>query len=699
MAEHNTSETDDRARTQPHAHIEPSRADTGHASGGGHISLLGAGPVLLGSALSNTVVIKDPTVAPQQAEIALQRDGRVEIRDVANGATFVNGRPVQRDTLLPGAEIRVGKQRFILSGTELVPLQDANEMRVDAIHLEQRVQRGSLIGSRKILLDDVSLTLLPGSFVAIVGASGSGKTTLLRALSGQATPTSGEVLYNGRNLLAYRRELSSELGYVPQDDIVHKNLSVERALFYAGRLRLPNGTTHAQIEERVGQVLGDVELTEQRHQLVAELSGGQRKRVNIALELLARPAVFYLDEPTSGLDPGLDLKMMKLLRRLADRGQTVVLVTHATNNIDLCDGVCFLAPNGRVAYYGPPEGLKQLFGSSNYADIYNALYEAPDEWVARFRQSADYVRYVESPRMQSEDMARDGTTALAPDEAVSFRSIGAVHQFFVLTRRYLDLFAHDPINLMILLAQAPIIALLVNVLAERDSLHDVLAPANPAVHTDFFAQRTLFILACSAIWFGIINAAREIVKEKAIYLRERTVNLGLMPYVLSKVVVLGALCAVQSLVLLAIVGAKSGYPPRGILWPGTNGAFAELYFSLVLMALVGLTLGLLVSALAPTTDRALSIVPIILIPQIMFSNVIFSLSDPVSKWISYLMPSRWGMQAMGSIVRISDRYAELDIPFYRADAHHLLGFWGALAGLALLFFALTLIFQKAKDLR
>ncbi len=631
----------------------------------------------------------------------MRRDGRIEIRDVANGATLVNGRPVQRDNLLSGAEIRLGTQRFVLDGTDLIPLHDAGGMRVDAIHLEQLAERGGLVGSRKVLLDDVSLTLLPGSFVAIVGASGAGKTTLLRALSGQVPPTSGQVLYNGRDLFTHQRELSNALGYVPQDDIVHKNLSVERALFYAGRLRLPKGTSHAQIAERVRQVLNDVDLMDQRKQLVAQLSGGQRKRVNIALELLARPAVFFLDEPTSGLDPGLDLKMMTLLRRLADRGQTVVLVTHATTNIDLCDAVCFLAPNGRLAYYGPPERLKEHFGTGNYADIYNALYESPDDWVARFRQSTDYVQNVESPRLQSEDMARAGATepAIAPGETDTFHPIGAFHQFLILTRRYLVLFAHDPINLLILLAQAPIIAGLVTVLAERHSLHDVMAPANPAVHMDFVAQRTLFILSCSAIWFGIINAAREIVKEKAIYLRERAVNLGILPYVMSKVVVLGALCAIQSFVLLAIVGTKSGYPPRGILWPGTNGSFAELYISLVLMALAGLMLGLLVSALAPTTDRALSIVPIILIPQILFSNVIFSLSDPVSKWISYFMPSRWGMQATGSIVRISDARAELDIPFYRADTQHLLAFWGALVGLALLFFLLTLFFQKAKDRR
>lgn len=675
---------------------------------GKRVELCPGRPLLIGSAPDSSIVIEGDGAAPRQASILLDSSGHTAITDLANnGRTQVNGVPVRWAELIPGAELRIGEQRFVFAANQLIRFDEAHDVRVDALHLRQTVRSGPFGLGRKVLLDDVSLTLLPGTFVAVVGASGAGKSTLLRALSGQAGVQSGRVLYNGRNLPGHRHDFCTTLGYVPQDDIVHKNLPLDAALYYAARLRLRKGTPRRQVIERVNQVLEDVELTPQRHQLISQLSGGQRKRVNIALELLGRPSIFYLDEPTSGLDPGLDLKMMQLLRRLADRGQTIVLVTHTTENIDLCDDICFLAPDGKMAYYGPPDGLKRFFHTDSYAEIYNALYDDPDTWVQRFRQSPDFLNYVDGPRLQSENLAQHEpvqTVAAPEDKRGGERSeagcgIGDAMQLSLLTRRYVRLLVHDRVNLLILLLQAPIIAWLVTLLAEKNGIYHVMHPQARGLHADIFAQRTLFILVCSAIWFGIINAAREIVKEDQIYRRERAVNLHIGPYVASKVLVLGVLCAIQSALLLGIVGLKSGYPTSGILWPGQTGAIAELFISLLLCALAGLMLGLMVSAFAPTTDRALSIVPIVLIPQIIFSGVIFSMSHQVAKTISYLMPARWGMQATGSIARISDKFAQMDIPFYRSDPSHLLGFWAATVALIVLFLLLTLLFMRRKDLR
>jgi len=701
---------------------------------GGRRIPLGDTPVLIGSAPDNTITLPDPEVAPYHARIERDASGQFEVTELAaNQGLFVNSIPIRKAYLLTGAELRIGQHRFIFTGDDLLLYDAQREARVDAINLSEAVREGGLGplgGHQKVLLDNISITLLPGTFVAIVGASGAGKTTLLRALSGQDPAENGKVLYNGMEVVEKRHAFSTRAGYVPQDDIVHKNLTVERALYYAGRLRLPETTTRAQVWERVRQALAAVELTDQRRMVIGKLSGGQRKRVNIALELLARPTIFYLDEPTSGLDPGLDRMMMELLRRLANSGQTVALVTHATSNIDICDYICFLAPNGRLAYYGPPERLKQFFQVDDYADIYNALYSDPDRWVALFHQSPDYLQYVEALRLQGENLARAEASAGAPGAAADgigahvsaprganaqgagarvgvasaprseARPVGSdrVRQFFILTQRYLNLLAHDPINVLILLAQAPIIALLITVLADKNIVHQVMVPPNPAFHADFSAQRTLFIIVCSAVWFGIVNAAREIVKEAPIYRRERSVSLHLWPYILSKLVVLGLLCAIQDAALLLIVGAKVGYPTRGLLWPGTGGAFAEMYLTLLLVALVGLTLGLLISALAPTTDRAMSIVPLALIPQIIFANVIFTLSGVWGKIISYLIPARWGMQAIGSVVRLNDTYAGMDgMAFYNASPWRLLGFWAMLVALGVVFLGLTYLFQRRKD--
>ncbi len=724
--------------------------------------VLGDQPVFIGSSRRNTLFIPDTGVAPLQARIEHDQTGEYTLTALARGV-YINGIAVQQAVLLPGAELRIGRHRFIFTGKELHQYDAEQEVRVDAIDLTETRRVGLLGLHRKVLLDDISISLLPGSFVAIVGASGAGKSTLLRALSGQQPADKGTVLYNGLTMLTKRHHFCTSMGYVPQDDIVHKNLTVESALTYEARLRLPESYSHQQIADHVRWSLAAVELTEQRHQLISHLSGGQRKRVNIALELLGRPAIFYLDEPTAGLDPGLDAKMMQLLRRLADGGQTVALVTHATANIDMCDYVCFLAPNGRLAYYGPPEKLKQHFRTDNYAEMYNALYADPDRWVALFRQSPDYLQYVEGLRVQSENIAQ-AESEQAPKDALKAPTNAAVNapvnapmytaanapmmaagqapaamassmanpainpaapaqpapktdktgdspfglstecasnplrQFWLLTLRYLDLTIHDPINLLILLAQAPIIALLIVLLADKSAVHQVMSPPNPLTHTDYSAQRTLFIMVCSAIWFGIVNAAREIVKEAPIYRRERAVNLRIIPYIFSKIVVLGLLCAIQDAALLLIVGAKVGYPTRGLIWPGQGGAFAEMYISLLLMGLVGVLLGLFISALAPTSDRAMSLVPLALIPQIIFANVIFTLTGTAGKIISYLTPSRWGMQAMGATVRLNNTYAGMgDTPFYKSDVPHLLGFWLALVALAVLFFILTLLAQRSKD--
>lgn len=680
----------------------PGSAPVERSAYGRHISLTPGSALTIGRDSSNQIVLDGEDVAPEHAHITTDAGGQATITGLPDtSGTFVNGLHVENARLAPGAEVRIGSHRFVYTGTELTQYDDRQNVRIDAIDVTQSVHVGGIgpVGGRtKVLLDSISLTILPGTFVAIVGASGSGKTTLLGALNGQRPMKSGTVLYNGENFYENAGQFCTSLGYVPQDDIVHKNLSVEKALFYAARLRLPKGTTRRQIKQRISDVLDAVEMVPQRKQLISKLSGGQRKRVNIALELLASPAVFYLDEPTSGLDPGLDRKMMQLLRRLADRGHTVVLTTHATTNINIADYVCFLAPGGRLAFFGTPQELLRHFEKTDYAEIYNEVDADPGTWMARFRQSPEFLKYIEGPRLQS------GVKAEVEERATHRRRHTQtacrehqVRQFRLLTQRYFNLLWHDRVNLLILLLQAPIIAGFIVILASSNSLHTVSTPADLIHSTDYDAQRSLFIVAASAIWFGIINAAREIVKEEPIYRRERAINLGVVPYVLSKVVVLGCLCIIQDYLLLLIVGQKTGYPTHGAFFGGTTGAFGELYISLLLGSLVGLMLGLLVSALAPNTDRAVSIVPIVLIPQIIFSNVIFTLSGTFGTWISYVMPARWTMEALGSSAHLHNRFALQPHDFYVSDAGHVLGWWGALLLLAVVFFLITLFFQRRKD--
>jgi ABC-type multidrug transport system ATPase subunit len=544
----------------------------------------------------------------------------------------------------------------------------------------------------KVLLDHISLSIPPGTFVALVGSSGAGKTMLLDALSGMRPAHEGSVLYNGNDAYHHRAAFSTMLGYVPQDDLLHRNLTVERALYYTARLRLPDGGTHRQIEQRINDVLETMEITSTRKMRIRALSGGQRKRASMALELLAQPSLFFLDEPTSGLDPGLEYHIMFLLRRLADRGHTIILTTHSINNINVCDALYFLAQGGRLVYAGPPGETGLFFGKRDFAQIYNTLEpndahpDAPAVWEARFRSSPAYQRYIERPLQQGAMLSqqvqtRQVSTLPPPRRSHPFK------QFVLLVRRYVELLYNDPVNLLILLLQAPIIAAILLALTRTNIF------ASHTLFDEGDAQTPLFVMVMAAIWFGTLNSAREIVKEAPIYRRERTINLGLVPYVLSKVFVLGLLCVLQSFILLYIVGLKSGYPSSGILLP----PFAEMYVSLLLTSLGGLTMGLLVSSLAPNTDRAISIVPLLLIAQIIFAGNIFKLSGPAA-WLSYLMLARWGMMALGSTVNLHAEATQTASGFYGHDYGHLLQAWGALGALTLVFLGLTFFFQKRKDI-
>lgn len=660
-----------------------------------HIQLNTDQAVSLGRANDNQIVFDDPLVADHHAQIARDANGIYSITDLDTpSGTLVNGKPVQQTELQPGAEVCVGPYGFVFTGNELVQQDTDRNIAIDALDLRKRVSSGFLFWRKqRILLDDISLNIPPGAFVALVGGSGTGKTTLLSMLSGQRPPQQGTVLFNGQDLYQHLDAYSQMLGYVPQDDIIHKNLTVERALYYAARLRLPANWSRRQIHERIDQVLADVEMDQQRHQVISALSGGQRKRVSIGVELLSNPPVFFLDEPTSGLDLGLDRKIMQLLRRLANRGHTIVLATHTTNNLNLCDYVAFLAPGGRLAYYGPPEMIKLHFQLEDYGEIYNALYQDPDRWVAAFQSSPEYEKNITAPRARAEmEMNRTTRTAVMP---VAPPRTGQLRQLRLLTSRYLELFWRDRVNLIILLIQAPIIALLIMWLSKDNAFRNLT--------TDFglqdYAQRSLFIMVCSAVWFGTINSVREIVKEAAIYRRERALYLDIRAYVFSKILVLGTLCAVQSAVLLAIVARRTNYPAQGVFLKHTPyGALIEMAICLWLVSLVGLMLGLFISAVAPNSDRAVSFVIIVLIPQIIFANVIFSLGG-TSEVLSWLMPSRWGMQVLGSIVRLKDQFTDHSSPFYTTDPLHIASFAGALVVLGLVFFTLTLLFLERKDVR
>ena len=718
---------------------------------------LGAPVITIGRSPENMVVLSHPQVSGRHARLE-QVQGGYRIIDVGStNHSYVNGQRVTNQLLRPGDEIRIGPYKFTYTGTQLTQQDESKGIRIDALHLQK-------VGSKHtILINDISVAVPQRKFVALVGGSGAGKSTLMDALNGLRPAQKGLVMYNGQDYYRHLAAFSTQLGYVPQDDIIHRDLTVERALYYTARMRLPEDFTQAQIKQRIDEVLEDVEMKHRRSLLVSKLSGGQRKRVSIALELLANPSVFFLDEPTSGLDPGLDRKMMFLLRRLADKGHTIVLVTHATNNINACDYICFLAQGGRLAYFGPPNDAKAYFGKTDFAEIYSALEPTeenpniPEVAENRYIASPDYQKYVVGPLNQGpagHTNTSQQTAAVKPPKRGN-----PWKQFSLLSRRYLELLKNDRGNLLILLLQAPIIALILVLMLSSggngtfDPSSVAKCSLNPpgtglhipqtAPHSSncqnvvnflsntaegqayvashggnvigatqdfilpesgFDAQKYLFIMAFAAMMFGCINGAREIVKEAPIYRRERTVNLGIAPYMFSKIVVLGVLCLLQSAILVLTVNWIAPIQ-QGIFLP----APLEIYITLALTSLAGLMIGLTVSAIAPNNDRAVSFIPIILIPQVIFSGLLFNLNGFPLQAVGALFAVRWGMAASGSIVGLhgdklgSDDFSykgTLFSTFSQTEALiHLFVCWLALVVMILLLGIATAYFLKRKDIR
>ncbi len=711
--------------------------------------------ITIGRFPNNMVVLNHPLVSGYHARLERVRSGGYRIVDVGStNHVFVNAQQVRAKELNPEDVIRIGPFSLVYTGKQLIQQDESYSIRVDAVRLKTSGRRFH------VLLHDISLDIPARSFVAIVGSSGAGKSTLLNALSGLQPAGRGRVLYNGQDYYRNLASFNTQIGYVPQDDIIHPDLTVAQALYYTAKMRLPKDFTRSQIRDRIDEVLDEVEIRHRRGYLVKHLSGGERKRVSIALELLANPSIFFLDEPTSGLDPGLDRRMMQLLRKLADKGHTIVLVTHATNDITFCDYVCFLAQGGRLAFYGPPTEALTYFGTRDFAEIYNALEPTPDDKkipadaADNFKRSPYYQRYVKEPL----DRVVAGREALfeAMEQERRPRRGRPRRQFWLLTRRYIKLLTHDMNTLLTLLLQAPIIGLILFYLATPNvfastSITSCPLHANPAnntgpiVSTDCqkvvdllktpqgqaFVQKQgltpqqalenaiafnsganaetlLFIMAFAAVLFGCLNGVHSIVKEVPIYRRERMVNLGIAPYMFSKIAVLGVFCLLQSAILVYFVNLKAPFH-QGIFLP----VLLEVYITMALTSLAGLMLGLAISALARNADRAMSYVPLVIIPQVIFSGIIFNLNTPFLQGVGALFAARWAMAGLGSSLGLhgdklgvdsfsfqGTHFATLDPATALPGATaHLLLCWGALVAISIVLMVAIAFFLKGKDVK
>lgn len=601
---------------------------------------------LLIGRLPSSDLILDHTEVSRRHALIREVDGRFLIEDLdSRNGTYVNDKPIKQAELHEGDLIQISKFLLLFQNGQLAPYESSG-MRLDVIGLSRDV---SATKGRRRILDNINLSILPREFLALSGGSGAGKSTLLSALIG-SHPGEGQVRLNGHDFYKEYDSFRSQLGYVPQSDILHTCLTVEKALGYAAHLRLPSNLTPDERRSRLDAVLDTVSMNTEtiRRTRIADLSGGERQRVSIAAELLADPRLIYLDEVTSGLDPGLEKKMMHTLRRVADEGRTVVLVTHATNNLMQTDHVAFLS-EGKLVFFGPSEETLHFFEVEEFADIYERINGKGEVWRQVFEEKkpAHHMKYVQE---------RQKTLASVPIRALSKVEFGILdffRQLLVLAQRSLSILLTQPGKLFLMSLLLPVLALLQLVIDRRDILTGNLAIlANPVAaantiresYTPFTDTNTfVFLIGLSAVLAGLFLSYNELVKERSIFLRERMINLNLSSYLLSKVLIYSMFIIIQVALYLFILSLGVDIPEKGLYVSGA----VEFFITLSLTMMAGVGLGLLISAVSKSAEMAMYILIVIALFQFFFAGAFFDLRGDKFESLSYLSTARWSLNALG----------------------------------------------------
>ncbi|MFJ8854625.1 FHA domain-containing protein [Streptomyces sp. NPDC102437] len=602
----------------------------------------------IGRALENELVVSDLQVSRHHAEFHATPDGRFEIRDLgSHNGTYVNGQPLSKSgsaLIGPNDIVGVGHSTFRLVGDRLEEFVDTGEVSFSARHLTVTVDGG------KQILKDVSFGVPEKSLIAVIGPSGSGKSTLLKALTGYRPANQGDVLYDNRNLYKQFAELRQRIGLVPQDDILHKELTVTKALKYAAKLRFPADTTEAERQARILEVLSELKLDIHKDKKVTSLSGGQRKRVSVALELLTKPSLIFLDEPTSGLDPGMDRDVMQLLRGLADDGRTVLVVTHSVAELAICDKLLVMAPGGSVAYFGPPEEALNFFGYTTWADVFSAFENYRDyDWAGRWRGSQHYQMYAaDIDAVAAQSVHMPPPQQMRPPKPQSWSA-----QLWTLMRRYVSVIASDKgfMGLMVIL---PAVLGVVSVVIPADF---GLAPPKPPSRFNGAAGTIMLILAVGMCFSGAANSVRELIKERVIYERERATGLSRSAYLMSKVIVLGVITAFQGVIICGIGFATRELPEEGLIMPPA----VELCLTIIVLGFTSMMFGLVISSLVKTAEKTMPLLVMFAIVQVVFTGILFQVfGSPGLEQFAWLMPSRWAIAGAGTTLDLSHLMAPWD---------------------------------------
>lgn len=607
------------------------------------------GGVVVGRGSGSGIVVEDPLASRDHAVLTATPTGTTITDHGSNNGTFVNGTRITTTTLHPGDVVTIGNTDLHFTGTTLTPAPtDTHTGGLHAAALRQ-------VADGHTLLTDVSFTATPGTVTAVIGPSGAGKSTLIKLLAGATHPSAGWVSFDGHDVHAEYASLRSRIGMVPQDDVVHRQLTVSRALHYAAELRLPPDTTRADRAAVVTRVVDELDLRDHLHTRVDKLSGGQRKRVSVAMELLTGPSLLILDEPTSGLDPALDRQVMSMLRGLADAGRVVIVVTHSLTYLHMCDQVLLLAPGGKTAYAGPPTHIATTMGTTDWADIFAYVSTQPDHAHQQFLHA-------------NPQLAHQGTAPEPAGPPGEPARTSTVKQVSTLARRQLRLIVSDRGYFLFLAVLPFVLGALSLVVPGQVGLGQADArgrdPNEPT--------QLLILLNIATVFMGTALSIRDLVGERAIFRREQSVGLSAAAYLTAKTCVYATAAALQTAILTAIVVTGKGRPTQGALVFGNP--VADLYAGLALTAIVSAIVGLALSSVARTTEQILPMLVVVIMLSIVFSGGMIPVTGRIGlEQASWFLPARWGFAATASTVDLQTvaPLLTVDDPLWR----HQLRWW------------------------
>ena len=509
----------------------------------------------------------------------------------------------------------------------------------------------------RTILSNLSLSIEPGEFIAIVGCSGAGKTTLMNILSGYSKPSKGNIYVGGLNILEEEEYFKGRIAYVPQEEILDQTLTLYKSLEYSLKLRI-KGISRKESKKTIHHVLKILELSHVKNTMIKNLSGGEKKRASIATEMLSDPNLFLLDEPTSGLDANIEKKIMRKLREIADTGKTIVITAHTVSNLNLCDKVLFMGTNGRICYYGPYQDIFKYFGVEEFVDIYDILKEDSLSWYKKYRENQKRIELPEEMKKEKKER------------------VGFFSQTSTLVKRYLSSLINNKSMLILLLGQALLMAILICVAVEKDGF------LNPMTSSMMCVTFTL-----ASMWLGLFNTIQEIVKERDMLKKEYMSGLNFSSYIVSKIVVVAFLCLYQAITCVTLVYFPlSPRPDDALVFNTLTGLIINFF----LIAFSTSIIGLFISSLVKDSKTTLILSSLYMMIQMLFSGMFVPFIE-LTKNISYFTSGRWGFESFGTISNLT-KYGVMEPTnhFFKFSQTHILSVWGITASISLLFLVLSI---------